>query len=245
VTNDVQAVLLYLRYICVIICAALALFFAPALDRLGHAVLLGLFPRQIEIVATVCASFVLLLTFRLLGRGAVRSNFLREQATIYEGIIKELPEIACVLDSEGKFKYWNSNLEAALRYTAPEIAQITALDTIAEEQREVVQQMIGLGYKADAIHGDLGTIQKDDCVICISKSGDTPEIKVLVPLLKNFGNKLIAIVGNDKSYLALHADFILNTAVEKEACPNNLAPTSSTTAQLVMGDALAICLMEM
>ncbi len=100
-------------------------------------------------------------------------------------------------------------------------------------------------HASDAIHGDLGTIQKDDAIICISKSGDTPEIKVLVPLIKNFGNKLIAIVGNDKSYLALHSDFILNTRVEKEACPNNLAPTSSTTAQLAMGDALAVCLLDM
>jgi arabinose-5-phosphate isomerase len=99
-------------------------------------------------------------------------------------------------------------------------------------------------HASDAIHGDLGTIQKDDAVICISKSGDTPEIKVLVPLLKSFGNKLIAIVGNDKSYLARHSDFVLNTTVEKEACPNNLAPTTSTTAQLAMGDALAVCLLD-
>jgi arabinose-5-phosphate isomerase len=99
-------------------------------------------------------------------------------------------------------------------------------------------------HAADAIHGDLGTIQKDDVVICISKSGNTPEIKVLVPLLKNFGNKLVALVGNTDSYLAKQADFVLNCTVSQEACPNNLAPTSSTTAQLVMGDALAICLLE-
>jgi arabinose-5-phosphate isomerase len=99
-------------------------------------------------------------------------------------------------------------------------------------------------HAADAIHGDLGTIQKDDVVICISKSGNTPEIKVLVPLLKNFGNKLVALVGNIDSYLAKQADFVLNCTVSQEACPNNLAPTSSTTAQLVMGDALAICLLE-
>lgn len=100
-------------------------------------------------------------------------------------------------------------------------------------------------HASDAIHGDLGTIQKDDVVICISKSGDTPEIKVLVPLLKTFGNKLIGIVGNDKSFLALHSDYVLNTMVDKEACPHNLAPTSSTTAQLAMGDALAVCLLDM
>ena len=99
-------------------------------------------------------------------------------------------------------------------------------------------------HASDAIHGDLGTIQKEDVVICISKSGDTPEIKILVPQLKNFGNKLIAIVGNESSYLAKHSDFILNTSVEKEACINNLAPTSSTTAQLAMGDALAVCLLD-
>lgn len=99
-------------------------------------------------------------------------------------------------------------------------------------------------HAADAIHGDLGTIQQDDVVICISKSGNTPEIKVLVPLLKTGGNKLIAIVGNTDSYLAKQADYILNTSVDKEACPNNLAPTTSTTAQLAMGDALAVCLLD-
>ncbi len=99
-------------------------------------------------------------------------------------------------------------------------------------------------HAADAIHGDLGTLQKNDCVICISKSGNTPEIKVLVPLLKTGGNKLIALVGNMDSYLAQQADYILNCTVEKEACPNNLAPTSSTTAQMAMGDALAVCLLD-
>lgn len=100
-------------------------------------------------------------------------------------------------------------------------------------------------HAADAIHGDLGTIQKDDVVICISKSGSTPEIKMLVPLIKRADNKLIAMTGNIDSFLAQQSDFVLNTFVEKEACPNNLAPTTSTTAQLVMGDALAICLLEL
>jgi len=100
-------------------------------------------------------------------------------------------------------------------------------------------------HAADAIHGDLGLILKDDVVICISKSGNTPEIKVLVPLIKNAGNKMIAITGNTDSYLAKECDFILNAYVEKEACPNNLAPTTSTTAQLVLGDALAVCLLEL
>ena len=99
-------------------------------------------------------------------------------------------------------------------------------------------------HAADAIHGDLGTIQKEDIIICISKSGNTPEIKVLVPLLKDSKNTLIGMVGNTDSYLAKQADFVLNTTVEKEACPNNLAPTSSTTAQLAMGDALAVCLLD-
>jgi arabinose-5-phosphate isomerase len=100
-------------------------------------------------------------------------------------------------------------------------------------------------HASEAIHGDLGMVQPGDVVICISKSGNSPEIKVLVPLLKRFGNKLIAITGNITSFLGKEADFVLNTYVETEACPNNLAPTNSTTAQLVMGDALAVCLMEM
>ena len=100
-------------------------------------------------------------------------------------------------------------------------------------------------HAADAIHGDLGNVQKDDVVICISKSGNTPEIKVLVPLIKNYGNKIIAITGNIDSYLGKNADSTLNGYVEKEACPNNLAPTTSTTAQLVLGDALAVCLLEL
>ena len=99
-------------------------------------------------------------------------------------------------------------------------------------------------HAADAIHGDLGMIQQNDIVIVISKSGDSPEIKVLAPLVKNFGNKLIGIVGNMQSYLAAHADVVINTTVSQEACPNNLAPTNSTTAQMVMGDVLAICLIE-
>lgn len=100
-------------------------------------------------------------------------------------------------------------------------------------------------HAADAIHGDLGMVQQDDVVMVISKSGESPEIKVLVPLIKNFGNTLISIAGNKNSYLAKNANINLDTTVDQEACPNNLAPTTSTTAQLVMGDALAVCLMEM
>lgn len=100
-------------------------------------------------------------------------------------------------------------------------------------------------HAADAIHGDLGMITSDDVVMLISKSGESPEIKVLIPLINNFGNLLIGMVGNMDSYLAQKANLVINTSVEREACPNNLAPTSSTTAQMVMGDVLAVCLMEL
>ena len=100
-------------------------------------------------------------------------------------------------------------------------------------------------HAADAIHGDLGMIQKDDIVICISKSGNTPEIKVLVPLIKRMGNKLVALVSNINSYLAMQSNYVLNATIGEEACPNNLAPTTSTTAHLAIGDALAVCLLEM
>jgi arabinose-5-phosphate isomerase len=100
-------------------------------------------------------------------------------------------------------------------------------------------------HAADAIHGDLGIIQRNDIVICISKSGNTPEINVLLPMIKMRNNKVIALVGNVNSYLAKNADYIINCTVDKEACPNNLAPTASSTAQLVMGDAIAICLIAM
>lgn len=100
-------------------------------------------------------------------------------------------------------------------------------------------------HAADAIHGDLGMIQPSDVVIIISKSGVSPEIKVLLPFIKSFGNPIIAICGNETSYLATHADIFVNSTVAKEACPNNLAPTTSTTAQLVMGDALAVCLLSL
>ena len=100
-------------------------------------------------------------------------------------------------------------------------------------------------HAADAIHGDLGMIQPDDVVLLISKSGESPEVKVLVPLIRNFGNKLIGMVGQMNSFLAQQADVILNTTVQQEACPNNLAPTTSTTAQMVMGDTIAVCLMHL
>lgn len=100
-------------------------------------------------------------------------------------------------------------------------------------------------HAADAIHGDLGMIREEDIVMLISKSGETPEIKVLVPFIKQFGNTLIALCGSPHSYLATQSNFFINCSVTQEACPNNLAPTSSTTAQLVMGDALAVCLLAL
>lgn len=100
-------------------------------------------------------------------------------------------------------------------------------------------------HAAEAIHGDLGMVQPGDAVICISKSGNSPEIKVLVPLLKRFGNVLIGMTANKSSFLGKESDYVLNAYVENESCPNNLAPTNSTTAQLVLGDAMAVCLMEM
>ncbi len=100
-------------------------------------------------------------------------------------------------------------------------------------------------HAADAIHGDIGMVQKEDVVMILSKSGNSPEIKILLPLLKNFGNTIIAICGNMQSYLAKCADMVIDSTVTEEACPNNLAPTNSTTAQIVLGDALAICLMEL
>ncbi len=127
---------------------------------------------------------------------------------------------------------------------------ITGIGKSANISTKIVSTLNSTGtraifmHAADAIHGDLGMINNDDVIICVSKSGNTPEIKVLVQLIKTLGNKLIGIVGNIDSYLAMHADYIMNASVVKEACPNNLVPTSSTTAQLVMGDALAVALLE-
>jgi len=128
---------------------------------------------------------------------------------------------------------------------------VTGIGKSANIASKIVATMNSTGtpavfmHAADAIHGDLGNIQKDDVVICLSKSGNTPEIKVLLPLIKNYGNKIIAITGNEHSFLGEHADHTISSFVEKEACPNNLAPTTSTTAQLVIGDALAICLLNL
>lgn len=128
---------------------------------------------------------------------------------------------------------------------------ITGIGKSAIIAQKIVATMNSTGtpalfmHAADAIHGDLGMIQPDDAVIIISKSGESPEIKALLPFVKNFGNKVIAICGKEGSYLAAHADYFINTTVDAEACPNNLAPTTSTTAQLVMGDALAVSLLQL
>ena len=138
-----------------------------------------------------------------------------------------------------------------LIYEANGRVVITGMGKSANIAQKIVATLNSTGtpaifmHAADAIHGDLGNVQKEDVVICISKSGDTPEIVALLPLVKHLGNQLIAITGNIESTLGKQADLVLNTYVEKEACPNNLAPTTSTTAQLAMGDALAVCLLKM
>ncbi|HMJ48460.1 MAG TPA: KpsF/GutQ family sugar-phosphate isomerase [Ferruginibacter sp.] len=152
----------------------------------------------------------------------------------------------------GLAAYLDHNFEKAIETISASTGRlvISGIGKSAIVAQKIVATMNSTGtpslfmHAADAIHGDLGMIQKDDIVMVISKSGDSPEIKVLSPLVKNFGNILIGMVGNMQSYLARQSDIVLNTTVEQEACPNNLAPTTSTTAQVVMGDALAICLME-
>ncbi len=128
---------------------------------------------------------------------------------------------------------------------------ITGIGKSANIAQKIVATLNSTGtpsvfmHAADAIHGDLGVVQNDDVVICISNSGNSPEIKVLIPFLKARGNKLIALAGNENSVLAKEADFFIYTGVEKEACTINLAPTASTTAQLAMGDAISVCLLEL
>lgn len=153
----------------------------------------------------------------------------------------------------GLASFINDDFEKAVRLIAESKGRIvvSGIGKSAVIAQKIVATFNSTGtpsifmHAADAIHGDLGMVQQEDVVIIISKSGESPEIKVLVPLIRNFGNPLIGIVGNLESYLAKNVTVILNTTVEQEACPNNLAPTTSTTAQLVMGDALAVCLMEL
>ncbi len=174
-------------------------------------------------------------------------------------IIKNIEQIAKdVLINEARAvenltNYIDNDFEGCVREILNSTGRvvITGIGKSAIIANKIVATMNSTGtpalfmHAADAIHGDLGMIQRNDIVICISKSGNTPEIKVLVPLLKRRGSKLVALVSNTNSYLAEQADFILNATIGEEACPNNLAPTTSTTAHLAMGDALAVCLLEL
>jgi arabinose-5-phosphate isomerase len=175
------------------------------------------------------------------------SNKIDIKKVALKAIDNELSAIAGLLNSidENFEKAVHMILEAKGRIV------VTGIGKSAIIAQKIVATLNSTGtasifmHAADAIHGDLGLVRQNDVVIAVSKSGETPEIKVLIPLLRARKNKLIALVGNTSSYLAKQSDLVLDTTVEKEACPNNLAPTSSTTAQMVMGDALAICLLEM
>jgi len=170
--------------------------------------------------------------------------------------IKQIALRTIELESQsisGLAQFINSDFERAVNVIADNKGRlvVSGIGKSAVIAQKIVATLNSTGtpsifmHAADAIHGDLGIVQQDDVVMIISKSGESPEIKVLVPLIKNFKNTLIGMIGNTDSYLAKQSDIILDTTVEQEACPNNLAPTTSTTAQLVMGDALAVCLMEM
>ncbi|MHB1921070.1 MAG: KpsF/GutQ family sugar-phosphate isomerase [Chitinophagaceae bacterium] len=169
---------------------------------------------------------------------------------IREIAIKTLELEAAAIQSLTRFI--NEDFEKAITWMAAVKGRIiiTGIGKSAIIAQKIVATLNSTGtpslfmHAVEAIHGDLGMIQQEDLVLCISKSGESQEIKILIPLLKSFRNPLIAMVGNRSSFLALQADLVLDTTVSQEACPNNLAPTASTTAQLAMGDALAICLME-
>jgi arabinose-5-phosphate isomerase len=154
---------------------------------------------------------------------------------------------------ENLANYIDNDFESCVQeiYSAKGRVVITGIGKSAIIANKIVATLNSTGtpsifmHAADAIHGDLGMIQSQDIVICISKSGNTPEIKVLVPLLKRRGSKLVALVSNTNSYLAQQADYVLNATIAEEACPHNLAPTTSTTAHLALGDALAVCLLQL
>jgi arabinose-5-phosphate isomerase len=154
---------------------------------------------------------------------------------------------------ENLANYIDGDFEACVReiYQSKGRVVVTGVGKSAIIANKIVATLNSTGtpalfmHAADAIHGDLGMVQSDDIVVCLSKSGNTPEIKVLVPLLKRRGSKLVALISNTKSFLAEQADFVLNATIGEEACPNNLAPTTSTTAHIALGDALAICLLEL
>lgn len=172
----------------------------------------------------------------------------REEVRSWAREVIEL-ESQSVQDLAGRI---NADFEQSVEliYTTKGRLVVTGIGKSAIIANKIVATLNSTGtpaifmHAADAVHGDLGMILKDDIVLCISKSGNTPEIKALIPLIKSGGNTLIGMVGNQESYLADNSDLVLDTTVEKEACPNNLAPTTSTTAQLVMGDALAVCLLK-
>lgn len=192
----------------------------------------------------------------------LRYNFLSHQQLLYHSVlithqnIQEIAKKAILSESESIKKLIDyiddqfvAATEAILNCSGRLV--VTGIGKSAIIAQKIVATLNSTGtpalflHAAEAIHGDLGMVQAGDVIICISKSGNSPEIKVLVPLLKRDGNLLIGMTGNRNSFLAKGSDYILDTTVEQEACPNNLAPTNSTTAQLVMGDALAVCLMEM
>lgn len=172
-------------------------------------------------------------------------------------IINTIEIATQVLQSESKsimrsIEYLNSDFEKAIEviYQSAGRLVITGIGKSAHIAAKIVATLNSTGtpaifmHAAEAVHGDLGMITKDDVILCISKSGNSPEIKVLVPLLKRDGNVLIGMTGNTESFLGKHSDYIINCSIEKESCPNNLAPTNSTTVQLALGDALAVCLMK-
>ena len=172
---------------------------------------------------------------------------------------KEILEIAkSVITQEAEAIHHLSTLvdeqfSAAVQYVYQSSGRliITGIGKSANIANKIVATLNSTGqpamfmHAADAIHGDLGMVQENDTVLCISKSGNTPEIKVLVPLINKLGNKLIGMTSNKDSFLATNSNFVFHAFADKEACPNNLAPTTSTTAQLVLGDALAVALLEM
>jgi arabinose-5-phosphate isomerase len=170
--------------------------------------------------------------------------------------IKKIAQDVLINESraiENLTNFIDDDFESCVReiYSAKGRVVITGIGKSAIIANKIVATLNSTGtpalfmHAADAIHGDLGMIQNDDIVMCISKSGNTPEIKVLVPLLKRRGSKLVALVSNTNSYLAQQADFVLNATIAKEACPHNLAPTTSTAVHMAMGDALAVCLLEL
>jgi arabinose-5-phosphate isomerase len=170
--------------------------------------------------------------------------------------IKKIAEKVLLNESraiENLINFLNEDFESVVReiYSAKGRVVVTGVGKSAIIANKIVATLNSTGtpalfmHAADAIHGDLGMILDQDIVICISKSGNTPEIKVLVPLLKRRGSKLVALVSQTDSYLARQADFVLNASIAEEACPNNLAPTTSTSVHMAMGDALAVCLLEL